>query len=326
MHLDDFDLAPLLGSARYHATRIGADYGFASRVYRLRADGDSGDLPPRLIAKLSVESAREVSFYAELGGRCLPLVPRCYVAHYDQASGQCVLLLEDLDGADWGDSAAGCSVDQARAAVDTLADLHARWWASPEIDSLAWLPRYGDFPAQLRKYGQRKASFVTRYADDLTPTTRALLDAVGPQHAQRLAPLATPPRTLIHVDSHIDNWAFTRDRAVLYDWQRCATGCAAVDLAQLFISALSLDDRAQHEPSLITRYHAALQTAGVADYRLETLRIDLRLALLRFWIGTVNGCGSDYAASWTGRQLDVTHLAVRRWSALAADYDLAGLL
>jgi len=326
MQLDDFDLEPLLRGARYRATRIGADAGFASRVYRLEADGDSGDLPPRLVAKLSVESAREVSFYAQLGAHCLPLVPQCYAARYDEATGQCVLLLEDLDGADWGDSAAGCSVDQARAAVDTLAALHSRWWGSPALDTLAWLPRYGDFVAQLRKYGERKATFAARYADCLTTATRSMLDAIRPEHAQVLAPLATPPRTLIHVDSHIDNWAFAADRAVLFDWQRCATGCAAVDLAQLFVGGLPVDARAEHEPTLVARYHAAMQAGGVDDYPIEILQIDLRLALLRLWIGTVNGCGSDYAADWTGRQLDITRLAVCRWGALAVDYDLAGLL
>lgn len=326
MYLDQFDLEPLLGGTPYRATRIGADRGFASHVYRLQANGDTSDLPPRLIAKLSLQGAREVAFYGELGARCLPLVPRSYAARYSEATGQSVLLLEDLDGAQWGDSEAGCTVDQARAAVDTLASLHARWWASPELDNLAWLPHWGDFAEQLRKYGERKATFASRYADDLTPATRALLDAVRPDHERRLEPLATPPRTLIHVDAHVDNWAFTEERAVLYDWQNCATGCAAVDLAQLLISALPLGARAEHEPALLTRYHGALQTGGVDDYRIETLQIDLRLALLRFWIGTVNGFGSDYASAWTGRQLDITHLAVRRWDALATDYDLAGLL
>jgi len=50
---------------------------------------------------------------------------------------------------------------------------------------------------------------------------------------------------------------------------------------------------------------------------------DYSIALLRWWIGTVNGYGSPYAAALTGRQAQLAQQSVRWWNAVAADHLLA---
>jgi hypothetical protein len=53
---------------------------------------------------------------------------------------------------------------------------------------------------------------------------------------------------------------------------------------------------------------------------------DYLIALLRWWIGTVNGYGSPYAQGLTGRQAQVAHQSVRWWNDVARDHDFAGLI
>jgi hypothetical protein len=74
------------------------------------------------------------------------------------------------------------------------------------------------------------------------------------------------------------------------------------------------------------RYYRRLVAAGVTGYSLECLTSDYRMAVLRWWIGTVNGLGSPYAAAWKGRQAEMARQSVRRWNAVAEDHHLSELI
>ena len=70
--------------------------------------------------------------------------PGCYYGEKDPATGNTILLLEDMNHARQGDSVAGCTQDAARACVEQLARFQAKWWDNPRLGRLTWLPLRND--------------------------------------------------------------------------------------------------------------------------------------------------------------------------------------
>ncbi len=322
------------------STRIGADTGFASQVFRVALSWSQNDLglPASLVVKLAADAGNthpverlalkyehEARFYRELAASIGTRVPACFGVAWEREPPAIALLLEDLDDATFGDERAGASRPQFEAAVDCLARLHARWWGDPRLDALDWLTPYGDLPAQLARLPGRADVFFDRFAEIVPPELVALTRRLGPGDAQRLARLAGPPTTLIHVDAHLDNFAFreTPDgvRAILFDWQGTARGLGVVDLA-LLLNALTPAQREHLETDLLQVYLETLRRLGVAGYPQARFQADFRLALLRWWIGTVNGLGSPQVAGWTGRQAALVRAGIERISAAALRHGL----
>jgi thiamine kinase-like enzyme len=272
--------------------------------------------------------ARECLFYSVISRDAGVRMPFCYFAAYQPDPPRFVLLLEDLGAARFGDAAVGWSVQEAEMVVDALAGLHARWWNHSSLDQWTWIPPYGDVTAQLEKIRGRRATFLQRYGMDLSPELTRATARIGSQHSDELRRLGGPPNTILHGDVHLDNIAFLdgpASTAVLFDWQTLTKGLGAVDLA-LFMLGGSPAERRRHERHLIERYHGRLVAGGVTGYSFDTLLADFRVALLRWWIGTVNGLGSPYAAAWTGRQAHLALQSVKWWNAMAADHQLSELM
>ncbi len=310
---------------------IGSESGFASQVGRvdLVVSRPTPSLPGSMVVKLAEgKYAREGAFYSRIWPDVGARTPACYFAAHQAESGRSVLLLEDLRTARFGDAARSWSQAEAESIVDALAGLHARWWNSPNLDLLAWLPPYGDVGPQLEKLPARRIVFMERFGPMVSRDLDDLTLGLGQQVAGRLRRLSARPQTLLHGDLHLDNVAFLNGESgqpVLLDWQCVAKGLGVVDLA-CFISTGSPEERRASEQSLLERYHAGLAAAGVTGYSLETVMHDYRVALLRWWIGTVNGYGSPDAQGWTGRQAQMARQSVRWWNDVAQDHDLAGLI
>lgn len=284
--------------------RIGADRGFASEVYRVRLDPGAD----AVIVKLGAATS-EVAFYARLAPACGDGVLRC--RHAAEQGDRSVVVLEDLADAELGDDGRGCSLAQAAAVIDRLAELHARWWGRAQLRDV--LPAFGGFAEQLARVVARRAAFEARVGDVLSGDARTLLHALGPRHEPALAVLAGPPATLVHRDCHLDNIAFCARGPVIFDWQRACVGAAALDVALFATGALPEAEREAHEPALIDRYHRALVAGGVTGYPRARLDAHLRAALLRCFIGTVNGVAGTPARA-------------ARWNRTVAAYGLLDLV
>ena len=50
-----------------------------------------------------------------------------------------VLLIESLESHRIGDQVGGCTPDEAKMALDTMARMHARFWGGEELDRFRWL-------------------------------------------------------------------------------------------------------------------------------------------------------------------------------------------
>src|SRR4051794_27537273 len=127
--------------------RIGEGVGFLGELGRINieyADDDAG-YPPSLIVKFSSPDASvrqfvamfglyrcEVNFYRHIAEDVPIRIPRCYFAEINEDGTQCALVFEDLGATGHvGDQVAGCTIEEARAAITNLAAFHGAMWNSP---------------------------------------------------------------------------------------------------------------------------------------------------------------------------------------------------
>jgi aminoglycoside/choline kinase family phosphotransferase len=208
-------------------------------------------------------------------------VPDCSLAEIDLDSGLFVLMLADLAPARAGDQLVGATDDEIAAAVSTAAQLHAAWWDNPAMAGYTWLPSQAALvAATLDKAPELYPAFAEAWSGELSDDELAL----GEKVTFRLGPLVDaldhPPFTLVHGDYRLDNLFFTANGGVaVIDWQLSFRGhSGAFDLALLFASSLTSEDRGRLIPSLGQLYLDELARNGVVGFDRDDLRTTLAAA------------------------------------------------
>jgi len=221
---------------------------------------------------------REVNFYRDLADSALISTPTCYLSTADEATGEFVLMMEDLAPAEQGDQLQGVSLERARLAVVEAARLHASHWADPAIDDLPWISGTRAAPASAvtpELVQGLWAGFRERYAERLLPhwieVGEALVGRGNPEPP-------SGPRCLVHHDYRPDNMMFATaggGRAfTMLDWQSVSLGVGPTDVAYFLAGALPRDVRRAHEPEMLTLYHRTLTGLGVSGYSEADLARD----------------------------------------------------
>lgn len=297
----------------FSAESIGEGKGFMSQLYRLRLeyDGDPADLPGTAVLKLPStdplmrtyfdrleQNQREVLFYQRgLNGERLQ-VPRGYYCAADPATGDSVLLLEDLSDARQGDSVAGCSPLQARMAMEQIAKFHAAWWDTPALEALDWMPLKESEAAVYEEiYEDTWRSFIGKAGAGMPPGLRELGDRLAGAVPAIKSRLSAAPRTLLHGDYRLDNCFFPEEDGsrpfVVIDWEFCVRGRGPYDAAAFISEAFPTEQRRAEEMGLLRAYHSTLEAHGVTGYSFDECVEDYRLSMLEilvFWIVTGGYC------------------------------------
>lgn len=212
----------------------------------------------------------EVRFYTQVRDEMPHLAPQAYYAR-SWAGGRFILLMEKLEDRGltpfWMHHE--CTFEHAKAVLEALAELHARFWESPRFETdLAWIR-----PRTL-KYGAvwHEASFVKARKDYLdTDLGQALPDDVREIHRlwsenfrEIYAWWDTQPMTFIHGDSHLGNtFAYPDGRAGLFDWQVIFRAPSMREVVYFMLSALTHEQRQSFEDKLISAYLKALERHGI---------------------------------------------------------------
>lgn len=327
------------------ATNIGN--GITSSIVRIGleyaegVDGTSFGLPITLIAKFSsfhdfVRSEcvrlgfyeREVFFYREMAAKTAARTPVCYYAAYDAEQGRCLLLLEDLTDHVRESSPGGCSVEQARLAVQAMARLHASWWDHPELKEI---PHFFRPPS---KHEDIVPMFWEIFRQGMglgtSPEILHLEEVLRREVSAAEAALNEGPLTLVHNDFQLDNLSFgprgQTPEVVVLDWGIYTTAPGAADLANLLCGGLSIEDRRAHETALMQEYVDALARLGVSGYTLEHCLADFRRAMLIYYtryiiaissIGMTDGPDGKKADPKT---IENSMPVLRRYHAAIADH------
>lgn len=282
----------------FQAELLGGEQGMTGQLARLRLryQDDKPGRPATLIAKFSaVEPAaremisalghyeREVRFYESLSSRTPVPTPHCYYSHLDSETGFALLLLEDLAPARNGNSIVGCSLDEVRRVLVTLARLHAAWWQAGDLANASWLRLRSLLApeAMIGAFSVAWPSFLGKLSIPVTPRISEMGDWIEQNlHAAATTLFDLGPRTLIHNDVQADNLFFGEaDRDVIFiDWQMATFARCVIDVAGCIRGQLEPAVRRTAEPRILRLYHNALVAHGVLDYTFEQCTADYRLA------------------------------------------------
>jgi hypothetical protein len=212
---------------------------------------------------------REVKFYRDLAGTLDIRVAQCHHADWDEATGDFVLVLEDLAPGEQGNQLTGCTVDQARTAVLELARLHGPRWGDPTLHDIEWLGRRsGPEDAQMLAgmWSMLLPGFMATYAkylgteaqDLVTGFTERLVDWVEGRDGVW---------TVTHGDYRLDNLMFESAEGgypvATVDWQSPGHGQSTGDVSYFMGAGLVPEQRRLVERDLVQGYGEALAGYGI---------------------------------------------------------------
>jgi hypothetical protein len=229
---------------------------------------------------------REAFFYNNIAGKLRTPSPRCYFASYTREPQNMILLLEDLDGYDFGDWAMGVTLERARIILREMALLHAAWWMSPTLDEIEILLHVNRFD-----HSHLDQDFAAQWPAALevlglgeSDAYRAICKRLEGKIEPAFLLMNNPPLTLSHLDFHMDNMVFGRhpDQApfMLLDWALLGEVNPTFDLAYFICQNLDTPLRQAHEQELIGEYLGTLAENGVQDFDLEICMQAYRSVLL----------------------------------------------
>lgn len=298
------------------------------------------DAPARMVAKIPTSDQmvrgllaparvfeREARFYQDLGPSLGDLVPTAYFVGCDVGNDDYFLLLEDLGAARCGDQVTGCSIPDARAAIEAVARFHARYWENDALDALEWMPRMDSDGMKIGEviYNSSIDGFKAVFEQAIDPACADIIDRFGPNVPGLLDRMAAMPNTISHFDFRLDNLFFGDDgRVQMIDFQTSAKGGGVYDVGYLLSQSVGTDDRRAHEDELLRLYHDTLVAEGVTDYPLDRIRADYRVAVLYSWVIPVFAVGSLDTSS--ERAMTLWTNVIQRAQAAMLDHDVAELL
>jgi Phosphotransferase enzyme family len=212
---------------------------------------------------------REVKFYERIADTVDIRVPTCLHSSWTEATGDFVLVLEDMAPAQQGDQIAGCDEKRARAAVTALALLHGPRWDDPTLDEHEFLTRRTgpDDVVQLSGlWHMFLPGFMATYGRYLDTAAQSVVTDFGSRIGEwmngRMGPM-----TVTHGDYRLDNLMFATANGgppvTAVDWQTPGHGPPIGDLAYFCGAGLVPPDRKRLERSLLNLYAAALDDGGV---------------------------------------------------------------
>jgi hypothetical protein len=239
------------------------------------------DLPTRLVVKLTraVDKimapfyANEVAFYRRIRPELEIEAPQCFGGDFDPQTTYFGLILEDLTAreASFPNTTVRTTADDAKALLDTLAKVHARYWQSPHFATdLSWVETHvsggvadmmnGVAPLHIAHEVETE-NFKRELVQRLRTNAADLLAGVQAvqRHQSRL------PQTLLHGDTHLGNtYQLPGGKAGLLDWQLMVRGHHMHDVNYYITTGLSIEDRRKHERDLLAYYLDRLGSEGCA--------------------------------------------------------------
>ena len=271
----------------------------------------------------------EVCFYRDVARTVDMRIPACHFADIDLATGEFVLVLEDLTPCVQGDQLAGCTVDQAALAMEELARLHAPRWNDRRLADVEWLNRNSteeSFAFSEMFLPQLLPGFLDRYADRLEPShvriAERLLGGIG-----RFLRDRPGPRAVQHGDYRLDNMLFgTGDGGyplAVVDWQTVVWGPPVFDASYFLGAGLSPVERRAHERALLRAYYEALGARGVSGYSWDDCWRDYRRYAFG---GFLMAIGASMMVVQTPRGDEMFLTMIRRHGAQIEELDAVDLL
>ena len=178
------------------------------------------------------------------------------------------LLMEDLSGGLFPSERIELDKRDQDLMLDKLAELHAGYWESPVLDSLPWLHQMEDFvyimgPLDHLNYTGIWSESLPQMVKESWEMAMTLL----PDHLKELfllpaceitRPWKDLPRTLVHGDTKIANFAKGRDgRLCLLDWAFAGHAPCTVDIG--WFLAVNASRLQESKEAVLHKYRSMLE-------------------------------------------------------------------
>ena len=312
------------------AVPVGTGHGIVGEILRcsLTYADEAAHAPATVIVKLPGRDRRsrtmsrrlelherEYHFYMRLGNDVSVRTPRLYYADYDVETDDLVVVQEDLSGMVQTDQVTGATAEQARAAVRSIAKLHAQFLGRIRDDRFA-VKVWGKRPR--RKYLQLQALYLwllpsvrRHFGECFSPRLNRLALEFGcslQQYWRRAA--SSAPLTFTHGDFRLDNLFFdpgNPSEMTVIDWQVCSISSGMRDIAYFLATNVEPEVRRAIEREVVEEYGNAMARAG-ADLAFEDWWYAYRMHILGNLMYIVMVCGGLEAASGPARNLVWTAL------------------
>ena len=269
---------------------IGAGVGLMAGLYRcsITYTSNEGEGPKSVVIKIrsddpkSLKVARtfqlyqkEVVFYQETAPLTPMAVPQLYYSDFNAKNNDFVLVIEDLKSMVSTSQVVGATEEQGRLAIRHAAKMHAKFWNRDQIP-----PMRGYFSQLAPSYvikihiGFHKSvpRVLEHLGDDLSPTSKALIQAFGDNLASHYRDMARGPRTLTHGDYRLDNMFFGppgENELLVIDWQTHGIGIGLADVAYFMSGSLEPGVRRTIERDGLAEYHEITCREGNVQWSLE---------------------------------------------------------
>ena len=214
----------------------------------------------------------------------VPIVP-CY--NVGMVDGKSHILLQDLSATH--ESRPPSQMPpigrECEAIIDGLADLHAFWWNSPQLETT-----FGGWSEDALRQSyheeiERYPDFAHFMGDRLSPQRRAVYENVSLKLTDlMLRRFAQGNLTLVFEDVHSGNFLYPRnpaDKLYFIDWEQWGVNIPMNDLAYMMALFWSPERRARMEKPYLRRYHERITAKGIV-YSWHDLWHDYRLCVLYF--------------------------------------------
>ena len=277
-------------------------------VLELSYSGDAPDLPRRVVMKmkrgqdhaLAALYDTEVNFYRALRPGLPIEAPQAIGALYQSESARFCLLLEDLSVrfARFPNVTTPVTIEEIKAVLDTLAQLHAHFWESPRFggDLASFQSHVGGL---LHDHFNRRHPIIAERELEIDPYKAQLVSRLDTTPAKLWAKTlavqrhqAGLPQTIVHGDAHIGNTYLLPDgTAGLVDWQLTVRGAWVHDVNYAIVTGLPVAEARDHEQDLLRYYLEKLASLGVEnppifDDAWEDYRRAIVWGLEVGWLGT----------------------------------------
>ena len=176
------------------------------------------------------------------------------------------LLIEDLSDYRMGDQAKGCSDEDVKNVISTMAQMHAQFWDSKALTEMTWISPYAVVSRMMQmRYLQSIGRFISEEGGNLSLEQRDTLNWLKVNGIALTELFGEESATLLHGDCRLDNICFDDklNQVIFFDWQTMQSGPGAADLAYFISATLTEEDGEDRVNAIIEHYLQALNLYGI---------------------------------------------------------------
>ena len=253
---------------------------------------------------------REVDFYRNIEPHVSIRNPKCLYAEIERTSADFVLLLEDLGHMRIGDQVAGCTAEEARAVLHSLAAMQASTWRGKNLPEMTSQNNEKQIQGMIAGFEAGWPVVSNRFGDVIPASAKGIGELMPGAVARLLETMCVDPVCLSHADMRLDNIFFGeapdgKIEVAIVDWQSVCTSAPEQDVAYFLTQSVPRDVLARED--LLADYHAELTRHGV-EYDLGTCRERFRVSALYLLCYAVTIAGTLDLQNERGTQLARTLL------------------